>query len=128
MEIYDPQTPPDPAEWLALDEQERIILALDYHLAARIKLPEPDIHATIHAVVENQIAEGVGYVVRGMARLKDGGLSRHDALHAIGCVLAEHIFDVLKLEDHDLGKAKLAHYETAVEKLTAKSWRKRYGA
>jgi hypothetical protein len=58
MRRYDPIKAPTPEEWLALDEQERIILAEDYHRRARIRLPNATLHATMHAVVENQIALG----------------------------------------------------------------------
>jgi hypothetical protein len=58
MQRYDPLKAPDPQEWLALDEQERIALAQDYHRRARIRLPNATAHATAHAIVENQIALG----------------------------------------------------------------------
>lgn len=121
MTKYDPEVTPDPVEWLELDEQERMILVEDYHRAARIKLPNIKVHALVHAVVENQIAEGLEYVVRAMARLAKDGLSRHDALHAVGCILTEHIFEILKLNDAELAKARMARYEADLEKLTAKS-------
>jgi hypothetical protein len=53
---YDPLTEPHPREWLAMDEQERIDLVTAYHRPARIRLPRAHLHATIHVVVENQIA------------------------------------------------------------------------
>lgn len=84
MHRYDPERAPKAAEWLALDEQERIALAEKYHRVARIKMPNVKMHAIAHAVVENQIAEGYEPVVRAMTRLISTGLSRHDALHAIG--------------------------------------------
>ena len=37
MQHYDPLDAPDREEWLALDEQERIALARDYHGRARIR-------------------------------------------------------------------------------------------
>jgi hypothetical protein len=58
MQNYDPYKAPDPDEWLALDEQERIDLVRDYHRAAGIRLPNATMHATLHAVVEMQIALG----------------------------------------------------------------------
>jgi len=58
METYDPETAPDTAEWLDLEEEERIRRVSDYHRHAKIKLPNLTIHAALHAVVENQIAEG----------------------------------------------------------------------
>ena len=119
---YDPEQTPNAAEWLALDEQERITLATKYHRAARIKLPNVKMHATIHAVVENQVAEGHEPVVRAITRLTSGGLSRHDAVHAIGSVLAEHMFDIL--HDTSPNEHPMVNYDAAVERLTSESWRR----
>lgn len=121
MNRYDPDKTPNPEQWLALDEQTRIRLVEDHHRAARTKLPNLKVHATFHAIIENQIAENTESVVRAMARLVAEGLSRHEAIHAVGSVLAEHI--------HDLFNAKadqnnsVAIYNAAVERLTAKGWR-----
>jgi len=125
---YDPEVAPDPTAWLALDEQERILLAEAHHRAARIKLPNVRVHAVFHAIVENQIADGLEPIVRAMARLVNEGLSRHDAVHAIGSVCAEHFFEAMKSKDPDDSSAAQARYSAAVERLTAKSWRQQYGA
>ncbi|MEO6798989.1 MAG: hypothetical protein ABI178_03530 [Rhodanobacter sp.] len=53
-------------------------------------------HAVIHALVEDQIDEAHGPVVRAMTRLTSAALSRHDAIHAVGSISAEHIFDLRK--------------------------------
>src|SRR3954466_13544420 len=85
MEQYDPLVAPAAEEWLELDESERIWLVQDYHRRMRIELPDAQVHAMIHAVVENQIAAGDALPVqRTMQRLLSEGLDRHDALHAIG--------------------------------------------
>ena len=85
MRRYDPLEAPNPEEWLALDEQERIDLARDYHRNARIRLPNAKVHATVHAMVETQIALGDETAARRTAqRLMDAGLDRHEAIHAIG--------------------------------------------
>jgi hypothetical protein len=55
---YDPLEAPEPEEWLAIDEAERIQLAQDYHRRARVRLPNEKLHAVFHVVVENQIALG----------------------------------------------------------------------
>ena len=47
---------PDADTWLVLDEQERIILVELYHRKQRIHLPNGVHHATIHVIVENQLA------------------------------------------------------------------------
>ncbi len=122
MTHYDPKIQPDPAEWLALDELSRIELAEAYHRAARVKLPSVTAHAAFHAVVETQIAEGLEPVVRAMARLMKQGLSRHDALHAVGSVVAEQIFEAANTKDEDVGATLQARYNAAVERLTAEDW------
>jgi hypothetical protein len=118
---YDPEHAPDSTEWLELDEQERIILIEDYHRSKRIKLPNLMAHAAFHAAVENQIAEGLEPVLRTMARLENEGLSRHDAVHAIGFVLAEHVYELSKSKDD--ATTSQARYNVAVERISAKSWR-----
>jgi hypothetical protein len=124
---YDPEVAPDPTSWLALDEWERIRLADAHHRAARIRLPSVETHALFHAVVENQIAEGLDCVVRAMARLVSEGLSRHDALHAIGSVVAEHLYEIVTRTKGD-PKSTQTQYNAAVEQLSAKKWRQLYGA
>ena len=118
---YDPKHASDPAEWRALDEQVRIQLAEEHHRVARIKLPNLKAHAVFHAIVENQLAENLEPVVRAMARLTAEGLSRHDALHAIASVLAEHMHGLLNAKA-DANNSQ-AIYNAAVERLTAKGWR-----
>jgi hypothetical protein len=51
------------------------------------------------------------------------GLTRHDAIHAIASVLAEHIHDLFSLVVADKNESA-AIYNAAVERLTAKSWLK----
>lgn len=127
MRHYDPEVQPEPSEWLALDEHERIRLAAAHHRAARIKLPDVEIHAHFHVIVENQIAEQLEPVVRAMARLVKEGLSRHDAVHAIGSVVADHVFEAMHAKDENFADTVQARYTAAVERLTAKEWRRKYG-
>jgi hypothetical protein len=123
VQRYDPLKAPDPEEWLELDEQERIDLVRDYHRRARIRPPKEELHAMIHAVVEAQIALGDETPARRVAqRLIGEGLDRHDAIHAIGMVLAEHLFDVLKTAKPD--QDPNAPYYAALERLTAEDWRR----
>lgn len=120
--FYDPDKTPDPREWLALDEQERIQLARNYHQAARIKMPSVKAHAAIHAAVENQIAIGFGPSCRALERLQKEGLTRHEAIHAIGSVLAAFIQELSTSEvaSQDDFQARMV---TAIEALTAAKWR-----
>lgn len=122
MNKYDPEHAPDSEVWLELDEQERTMLIEDYHRSKRIKLPNLKAHAVFHSIVENQIAEGLEPVLRAMARLTDEGLSRHDAIHAIGSVVAGHIHDLFKSKEDAV--TSQARYNAAVERLSAKNWRR----
>ena len=126
MKHYDPEVAPNPEEWLELDEQERIRLAERHHMAARIKLPNVKVHAVFHAIVENQIAEGLDSVVRAMERLTGEGLSRHDALHAIGSVVADRLYKTMKTKGDDGADTAQARYTAAVERLTAREWHRKY--
>jgi hypothetical protein len=122
MRRYDPLEAPDPKEWMALDEQERIDLVRDYHRRAGIRLPNDTVHAVLHAVVENQVAIGDEIPVeRTLRRLISEGLDRHEAIHAIGSVLAEHMHNLSKgaVTDGDPN----AKYMAKVEGLTAETWR-----
>ena len=123
MDCYNPEVAPDPNEWLQLDEGERLILVEEYHRDARVPLPRKArrLHATIHVVVENQLALNDEPVVRALGRLMKEGLSRHDAVHAIGSRVAEQIYDMLKLQDTP--EVSKARYYAAIERLTAAGWR-----
>ena len=121
MNRYNADHAPDPRDWLALDEQIRIDLAEEHHRRERTKLPNLKAHAVFHAIVENQLAERLEPVVRAMARLRAEGLSRHDAVHAIASVVAEHIHHLFN-DEVDADNAQ-AIYNAAVERLTAKGWR-----
>ena len=118
---YDPDKAPTSAEWLATDEGERVELVSAYHSRKNIRTPNLQLHAVFHVVVENQIALGEAVVADTLARLQREGLSRHDALHAIGSVLAEDIYELLREQDQagELYQRDL----DGLRKLTAKDWR-----
>src|ERR1035437_6816155 len=92
---YDPDQDPPSDEWLDFDEQERMILVEDYHRRHRIRMPDVEAHAVVHTIVENQLALGESVVVATFARLRHEGLDRHDAIHAIGSVLAGQLHSLL---------------------------------
>jgi hypothetical protein len=95
MTEYDPSRDPEADKWLDLDEQERLILVEDYHRRHRIRTPSLEGHAVIHTIVENQLALKDPVVVATFARLRREGLDRHDAVHAIGSLLAGHMHTLL---------------------------------
>lgn len=119
MDEYNPLEAPDPEEWRESDEGERLLMVEEYHRRARIKLPNVTIHATVHTVVENQLAEPIPEVVAVLGRLMGEGLDRHDAIHAIGSVLAKHMFNALQGDDtSDLNEM----YLRELNGLTAEKW------
>jgi hypothetical protein len=122
MDSYDPQIKPDPQEWLALHELDRIQLVEDYHRRARIRLPNENLHAIFHVVVENQIAEVTDLPVEDtLKRLMFEGLDRHEAIHAVGNVLAGTMFDLLKGKlDSDPNQ----QYAEELRSLTAEEWKR----
>jgi Domain of unknown function (DUF1841) len=80
-----------------------------------------EVHAVIHMAVETQLAEGHPEATTALDRLLRDGLDRHEALHAIGSVLAEELFDVMKSKrPHDA-----AAYARKLSSLTASSWKAR---
>jgi hypothetical protein len=119
---YDPDTAPSASQWLALDEAERIALVERSHDASS---PNLRVHAAIHATVETQIAMSLPSVVNAVARLRSQGLDRHDAIHAIGSVLAGHMWELLR-GDVAEGDPN-AKYFADLDQLTAGSWRPEYG-
>ncbi len=127
MAAYDPLTAPDPDTWQAIDEAGRIGLVMAHHRAAGAELPNERLHATIHVVIENQVAMGEEIPVRAtLARLMREGpkherLTRHDAIHAVCSALAGFLHELLG--DAAGGPAANARYYAALAKLTAAKWR-----
>jgi Domain of unknown function (DUF1841) len=122
MGSYNPDASPTPTDWLGTDEGDRIELVSAYHRRKKIKLPNPQLHAVIHVVVENQLALGEETVVHTLSRLQGEGLSRHDALHAIGSVLAENLYELMR-EGGASTDAPYRRYLERLQKLTAENWR-----
>lgn len=92
---YDADVAPDPEAWLALDDQERTALISLHHDGCFPDALHSDganeiIHASLHKIVENQIATGKPpQVAAAVARMTGEGLRRHAALHAVMQLLAE---------------------------------------
>ena len=121
---YDPEIAPQPQAWLALPEAERLGLVAAYHRQAGERGERITLHAAIHTVVENQLAEGYAPAVDALARLRAEGLDRHNAIHAIGAVLAEFMYSGLQGTSTDLA----ADYDRELALLTVQRWHERYGS
>jgi hypothetical protein len=102
-----------------MSEFDRLDAVRRHHKKAKCRAGNARVHAAIHVTVENQLAEGHPEATAAMARLLAEGLDRHDALHAIGSVVAHEIFDIVKVErQHDPEM-----YARRLRSLTAASWR-----
>ena len=111
LEPYDAGRAPDAAEWLARDEDERMIAVKAFHrgLEKHPPMPNARMHAIIHVVVENQLALGEPRETRAaMERLCAAGLSRHEALHAVGQVVAESLAQALRGDDRGVDRDSMA--------------------
>lgn len=96
----DPNDPVDPATWLAMDEQERHMRLIAFHLNMPEDEPHPPMenvrmHAVAHCIVENQLAEGMTETVENLERLMASGVTRHHAIHALGEVIMGKVFQML---------------------------------
>ena len=115
---YDPVVGPDAAEWLELDDGERVVVVRQYHERANERAGNPELHAIIHVTVETQLAEGHPDVKAAFERLSREGLDRHNVVHAIGSVVAEQIYGVMKSQrPHDPQE-----YARRLNDLTAEAW------
>lgn len=122
MNRYDPNSPPDPTEWLELDEQERIELIEWFHRKVHRPAEARKAHSIVHAIVETQLAMNDPASAReALARLTGEGLDRHEAIHAIGSILAGHMFEALR--DSSAKHISNEAYAQALSKVTATSWR-----
>ena len=124
MDAYNPEKAPESQAWLEADEQMRIGLIREYHDANDDGSLEGDaksMHNVLHGIVETQLAEGVEPVPATMAKLQRQGLSRHESIHAVGAVLIEGLYKVMKGEDSEFHPRQ---YRRRLDKLTAKRWRK----
>jgi len=115
---YDPDKHVPAAEWLALDESEQHRIVQRYHKHAGLSLPSSRVHAAIHAAIETQIAQGHGPATQALERVMTQGLSRHDAVHALGSVMAKHIYEIMTQRQ----PFDELRYTTDLDALSADQW------
>jgi hypothetical protein len=120
VKAYNPNVDLDQQAWLASDEESRINVVVRYHQRHGLQDPSGRVHSIVHVVVENQLAMNEPVVVETLARLRAEGLTRHDAIHAIGSVLAEQIYHLLK--EGDQGTDANEGYVERLKQLTAAGW------
>jgi hypothetical protein len=121
LTAYDPSRAPDPEEWLALDEMQQMAVISAYHRHEQAG-DEPErvrLHATFHAIVERQIAAGEPQeTAQTVQRLMNEGLTRHDAIHAVGSVVAGMVWETL----HEHKEVNTAEMVRRIGRLTAEEW------
>jgi hypothetical protein len=126
MKRYHPLTAPNSADWLDLDESERIDLVIDFHRRTGVRLPNERVHAVFHVIVENQVLLGDEMpVAETLDRLMEEGLDRHEAIHAVGSVLAEHLWKLTKDKGGGRPDPNIEYYKE-LRKFSAKKWFERY--
>ncbi len=118
---YDADDDVDPDQWLELDDTERILAIQAYHELIDEEIPNATLHAVIHCVIETQLAEGLVVPCQTLERLILEGLDRHDAIHAMGSVLAQHLFDILNTDLSD-PKSVNPKYLEGLKRLDAQIW------
>lgn len=116
---YDPEAAPDPVKWLAMTEADRLAVVLRYQRSVKHHAGSPQLHAAIHVTVETQLAERHPAATDAMNRLIADGLRRHEALHAIGSVVAAEMFEIVKSKRTHDPEA----YSRKLQSLTATAWR-----
>ena len=122
MEEYDPLKAPDPQQWLKMDETERLTLVEKYHEKMNVELEDPRMHAIMHVIVENQLAENIPDVVEAMERLQFQKLNRHNAIHAIATVLADFFWELIRRGKSYSDMPAEEAYLKELRKLTKRSW------
>lgn len=116
------QGPLTPDEWLNLAEVTRANLVRDHHLDPEESHPQAgsrEMHVVVHVVVENQLAMNDPSEAReALVRLREEGLSRHEAIHAIGSRLTNALHGTLTASK----PFDLERYRKDLSELTADSW------
>jgi hypothetical protein len=119
---YDADRAPVPGAWLSLPDAARLAAVEASHRAlagSHPASPKPRLHAALHMVVEDQAARGEPpQARRALERLVESGLSRHEAVHAVGRVAADAAEKALARGQHDA-----AAYARELDALTAEGWR-----
>jgi hypothetical protein len=85
----------------------------------KARAPNLKAHAAMHAIVENQIAVGYGPTKRAVVRLQAAGLSRHEALHAIGTVIVDFMFELSRQQTEEQRASFQSRMNEAIEALNA---------
>lgn len=113
----------DPKTWLRMPEEQRLSLVTDFHAndkdGAAMDAGQMNMHCSIHVVVENQIAMNEPPNARqAIERLLEEGLSRHEAVHALGSVVSTQIWRTMREKKPADNDAMAREFD----ELTAATW------
>ncbi len=126
---YNALLEPDFEKWLDADESERLQSVLIHHAEEPDELPNATLHASIHVVVENQIAlADETPVAAAIQRLLGEGIDRHDAIHAVGAVLNKYLWSILGGSGEPVPEDWSDKYFEQVRGLTVSKWHEEFGA
>lgn len=106
---------------MLLDEGERMSCIQEYHqaLPSRAQPPNLLLHSSLHLIVENQLAADDPSEVRpALARLMADGMSRHDAVHALGWLVMTY---VKRVADNP-ADSDTAAYQRELTRIDRKRW------
>lgn len=119
---YDAGRAPDPDDWREADAAARVAAVVAHHRALAAPHPRTQaerLHAAVHVVVEDQLASGEPPEARrALERLVRGGLSRHEAVHAVGLVASNATSAALEGRRFDPRT-----YARELDLLTVERWR-----
>ena len=119
---YDADREMAPAQWTSLSEAERLERVRRFHegtLAPARRPPSMDRHAGLHVLVESQLAAGVPPQARAaLDRLRAEGMTRHDAIHALGWLATDHARRALEAQR----PMDDAAYAADLDALTIQRW------
>ena len=109
--------------WRSARAKQRIVgrTGIESERHADLRTGRGTVRATIHVVVENQIALGEAVVMDALSRLRAEGLTRHDAVHAVGMVLAENIYEILKSPPGQTSDPNPPYFDR-LRRLSAAEW------
>ena len=119
---------PDAQEWLDADESERLEAVKRHHAEEPDELPNEQLHASIHVVVENQFAlEDETPVAAAIQRLMSEGLDRHDAIHAVGAVLSKYLWSVMRDSNESVADNWSDEYFGEIRNISVEKWHEEFG-
>ena len=121
---YDARRAPNESHWLERGEDERLDAVRRFHVTPPLPHelpPSLEAHAAIHAVIETQLASGdPPEAKRALGRLLSEGVTRHDAIHALGSTFASGVWEVA---EGDPKSFDVDAYKRALQSLDHAHWR-----